>query len=284
MKSDFCNALRVSILKILLSSFAVAATLDVDAKAVGCASNVKSDISGLKHDRPVKVLYLGDSLTDYDRGSNHLDKVQAKLEKIVPGKVTFYNYAVRGDFITRVLDRFNNVEKVYGAKRFDGIWDRQYDWAFVILGHNDTRASSETDFAKPHVEVERIASSYDKLVSLLRSKGIGRIIIVSPSCGNFELTKAKTEKRLAAIKAGKGGKKKHAVRFCDPKHLEKFRDVVKKFAAENCCEFFDVYDGMKSLPDKAELFSAKDGVHLTQKGHEYIAEKTFDYLSGSGCR
>jgi hypothetical protein len=118
----------------------------------------------------------------------------------------------------------------------------------------------------------------EKLVSLLRSKGIKRIIIVSPSSSNFELTSAKAEKTIAAIKAGKGGKRKHAVRFGEPRHMERFRDTVRKFAAENGCEFFDIYDDMKALPNKAELLRPTDGVHLTQKGHEFIAEKTFDYL------
>jgi lysophospholipase L1-like esterase len=162
--------------------------------------------------------------------------------------------------------------------RFDGIWGREYDWAFIFLGHNDTHASSKTNFEQTLVPPENVAPGYEKLVSLLRSKGIKRIIIVSPSSSNFELTSAKAEKTIAAIKTGKGGKRKHAVRFGEPRHMERFRDTVRKFAAENGCEFFDIYDDMKALPNKAELLRPTDGVHLTQKGHEFIAEKTFDYL------
>jgi lysophospholipase L1-like esterase len=272
----------VGIFKTMLSVLVFLIVADVDAQTTDNAP--RNQEIGLKLDKPVKVLYLGDSLTDYDRGSNHVDKVQAKIEKIAPGMVKFYNYSVRGDFITRVLARFNRIKGVYGPERFDGIWDCQYDWAFVFLGHNDTRASSETNFQKPLVEVEKIAVSYGKLISILRSKGIKRIVIVSPSSSNFELTSSKAEKIVAAIKAGKAGKRKHTVRFGDPKHMEAFRDIVRKFALQNGCEFFDIYDDMKVLPNKAELFRSTDGVHLTQKGHEYIADRTYNYLLENGTK
>jgi hypothetical protein len=50
--------------------------------AIGVASphialSGEKDVSGLQLEKPVRVLYLGDSLTDYDRGSNHVDQVQA---------------------------------------------------------------------------------------------------------------------------------------------------------------------------------------------------------------
>lgn len=281
-----CRTGRMAAAKRKASEMVKFNAVKVSARAMALAAGVafahqacsgEKDCS-LKLDKPVRVLYLGDSLTDYDRGSNHVDQVQAKIEKIAPRMVSFYNYSVRGDYITRVLDRFARVKGTYGMDRFDGIWGREYDWAFIFLGHNDTHASSKTNFEQTLVPPENVAPGYEKLVSLLRSKGIKRIIIVSPSSSNFELTSAKAEKTIAAIKAGKGGKRKHAVRFGEPRHMERFRDTVKKFAAENGCEFFDIYDDMKALPNKAELLRPTDGVHLTQKGHEFIAEKTFDYL------
>ena len=44
-----------------------------------------------KIDAPTSILYLGDSLTDFDRGSNHVDKLQLYLNKYNPGKVTIRN-------------------------------------------------------------------------------------------------------------------------------------------------------------------------------------------------
>lgn len=233
--------------------------------------------------RPVRVLYLGDSLTDYDRGSNHVDMVQAEIEKIAPRMVSFYNYAIRGDFISRVLDRFAHI-KTYGIDRYDGIWGREYDWAFVFLGHNDTYTTSKTDFTSPMMSLETVSTGYEKLIGILKDKGIKRIIIVSPTSSNYELCASKAEKRMAAIKAGKGGKRNFAVRFGEPKHMEAFMETIRKVAADNGCEFLDVYTEMKAMPDKADLVRSTDGVHLTPKGHEYIAKKTLDYLCGSNCK
>ena len=244
----------------------------------------EKDGFGLQLKKPVRVLYLGDSLTDYDRGSNHVDRLQAKIEKIAPRMVSFYNYSIKGDYITRMLDRFARVKGTYALDRFDGIWGREYDWAFVFLGHNDTYTTSKTDFQKTLVAIEAVAPSYEKLISLLKGKGISRIIIVSPSSSNFELTAAKAQKRIEAIKAGKGGKRNFAVRFGEPKHVEAFMETIRKVAADNGCEFLDVYTEMKAMPDKADLVRSTDGVHLTPKGHEYIAKKTLDYLCGSNCK
>ena len=259
------------------------------AMAVACVAFVQTAFSGecgfpgsLK--KPIRILYLGDSLTDYDRGSNHVDQVQAKIESIAPRMVSFYNYSIRGDYITRLLDRLAQVKKTYALERFDGIWAREYDWAFVFLGHNDTYTTSKTNFTSPMMSLETVSAGYEKLIGILKEKGIKRIIIVSPSSSNYELCASKAEKRMAAIKAGKGGKRNFAVRFGEPKHMEAFMETVRKVAADNGCEFLDVYTEMKAMPDKADLVRSTDGVHLTPKGHEYIAKKTLDYLCGSNCK
>ena len=227
---------------------------------------------------PARVLYLGDSISDFDRGSNHVDRLQAKLDAATPRMVSIYNYAIRGDYIDRLLDRLDGKKGTFALDRFNGIWGRQYDWAFVFLGHNDTRATSETDFAEPLVPIAAVAPGYEKLVAILREKGVSRIILVSPSSSNFEQCSENAEKRLAALKAGKGGKAKVAVRFGDPKLMEAFAEAVRGVAAARGCEYFDVYTDMKTVPDKASYFRPGEGVHLSAKGHEYIAQRTFEYL------
>ena len=94
--------------------------------------------------KPVRALYLGDSLSDFDRGSNHVDKLQAKLDELSSRCVSIYNYAVRGDYIERVMERLRGGTNCTSRTAYHGIWGRQYDWAFVFLGHNDTRAWSSS--------------------------------------------------------------------------------------------------------------------------------------------
>ena len=230
--------------------------------------------------QPVRVLYLGDSLSDFDRGSNHVDRLQCKLDADAPRMVNIYNYSIRGDYIDRLLDRIAGKKGTYALDRFNGIWGRAYDWAFVFLGHNDTRATSATNYETPTVTPENAAKGYEALVEILREKGIKRIIVVSPASSNYELCAANAEKRLAAIKAGKGGKAKSVSRFGEPRHMEAFIEAVRRVAKEKGCEYLDLYTAMKALPDKAELLNPHDGVHLSAKGHEYVAQRTYEYLKG----
>ena len=228
--------------------------------------------------QPVRVLYLGDSLSDFDRGSNHVDRLQAKLDADAPKQFEIHNFSIRGDYISRLLDRLDGKKGTYALARFDGIWDRQYDWAFVFLGHNDTKTSSANDFTKPCVALEDVEKGFTRLVDILRAKGIKRIILMSPASSNYELCAANAEKRLAAIKSGKVKKAKAASRFGEPKQMEAFMATVKNVAKAKDCEFLDVYTAMKALPDKASLLNPRDGVHLSAKGHAYMAEKTYEYL------
>ena len=234
--------------------------------------------------KTVNILYLGDSLADFDRGSNHVDKLQARFDAKNPGSTKISNFAIRGDYIERMMDRMNGKKGTYALARYAGIWDVSYDWAVVSLGHNDTRARSDTGFTVPLMTETQIRSGFKDLIAFLKSKGVKRIILRSAASCNFEATSKSAERRLAAIKAGKikpkKGKAPVATRFGDPKHLEAFNALMAEFAsADPAVEYFDIYTGMKSRPDKASLFRSTDGVHLSQKGHEFLADIEYAYLS-----
>ena len=227
---------------------------------------------------PVNVLFLGDSLADFDRGSNHVDKLQARLDAKWPGKVKLHNFAIRGDYIERMMNRMEGKKKTYALPRYKGIWDNRYDWALVALGHNDTRTRKDTDFTVPHMSDKQLRDGFSSLIALLKSKGVKRIVLLSAASCNFADIRKKTIKRIAAIKAGKM-KDKPFAQFGDPKHLEAYNAIMKEFAAaDSAVEYLDIYTGMKTQNDKASLFRA-DGVHLSPKGHEYVAAAEFDYLT-----
>lgn len=227
--------------------------------------------------RPIRALYLGDSLSDFDRGSNHVDRLQAKLDELSPRCASIYNYAVRGDYIERMMERFRGGTNCTSRTAYHGIWGRQYDWAFVFLGHNDTRAWSETDFSRPEMSEEQLRSGFRELIALLKSKGIGRIILVSATSSNFEFTSRKAAMLQAAMVAGKTSKRR-VVRYGDPKFLEAYNSLLADFAKQPGVEYLDIYTAMKALPDKASLVRPTDGVHLTEKGHAYVAEREYEYL------
>ena len=234
------------------------------------AEQMQQAAAGIKASAPMDILYIGDSLTDFYRGGNHLDIVNYFLRKNRSG-VTFHNYACRGDFISRVIDRFNQAPRVPFRNHYKGIWNRKYACAFVLLGANDSVLRIES--GKMAVPPEIVEKKYRELFEIFRKHDIEKVVLVSPASSNYPVCRANAKKRLAA--------KKGAL-FGVPENIEAFAAVIKKLSAEYKFPYLDIYTPMKALPDKAELFNPGDGVHLTPAGHEFVALKELEFLAGSG--
>ena len=224
----------------------------------------------IKIKTPVNILYLGDSLTHFDIGRNHADKVGFFLNKFNPGKVRIWNYACGGDYIQRILNRMDGKGFRPGENRYHDLWSRNYDWAIIFLGHNDTKASSAKGYKEPLMSPAKQKELYLKLISILRRKGIKRIILFSSTSSNFEVCKQNAAK----------SKKTHNL-FGIPEHMEKFNQVLQTLAKENKLEYLDLYTEMKAMPDKAALTRPNDGVHLTDRGHDHVALKTLKFFRDS---
>ncbi len=222
---------------------------------------------GIKIEQPVSILYIGDSLTHYNIGHNHVDKVGYFLDKYNPDQVKVWNYACGGDDIQRIVQRLHGKASGRWKNRYRDLWSRNYDWAVIFLGHNDTKASSAKNYGEAVIPPAKQKELYRELIAELRNRGIKRIILFSSTSSNFELCK----KNAAKIKRAHN-------RFGDPAHLEAFNRALQELAKENRLEYLDLYTEMKALPDKASLLNPRDGVHLTDRGHNYVALKTLQYL------
>ena len=100
--------------------------------ALSVASTCAAEPDFVKH--PVRVLYLGDSLSDFDRGSNHVDRLQAKLDALSPRCASIYNYAVRGDYIERMVERFRGGTNCTSRTAYHGIWGfREFTHPSTVL-------------------------------------------------------------------------------------------------------------------------------------------------------
>lgn len=228
----------------------------------------------IKLTKHLGILYLGDSLGDYDRGQNYIDKVDFFLNKYNPGKADFNNYSIGGDDIGRVCARMEDDPKSVHRERYGGLFSRKYDIAFVMLGHNDTKAGSESNYSVAIIAPEEQEQYYRKLIARLRSEGIPRIVLISPTSSDFDVCSAN---------AGKAANRVHN-RFGEPKHLEAFDAVLKKLAAELKVEHLDVYTPTRDCPDKPQLFRPNDGVHLSTLGHELVAVEILNFLGNDGNR
>lgn len=231
--------------------------------------------SKVRFDRPVNILYIGDSLTDYDRGSNHVDTIVEYLDRYNPGKVRCWNYAKGGDCIKYVIERMDGKGKGEWQARYDGLWNRTYDIVFVLLGHNDTKTDLRTDFKVPFVTRERQHECYDELIRRLRSHGAKRIILLSSTSSNFDICSKWVAVRLEKAKAaGKG-----ISLFGEPSQMEAFNAALREIAARNHVEYADIYGKMKVRADKPFMVRFTDGVHLTKRGYDYVALETLRYLA-----
>ncbi len=221
--------------------------------------------------KQISILYLGDSLTDFYRGGNHVDIASYFLNRN-HCNIEFTNYACRGDFISRVMARFNGEDTSRFSKYYEHVFDKKYDLAFIFLGHNDTVTRSTDKYVSSRVSLDEVRQQYRKLFDLLKSKGTEKIVLISPASCNYEVCAARAAEKEAAGQEG--------VRFGNPEKLEAFASVIKELAQQNKFLYLDVYTPMKTYPRKAELFNP-DGVHLSPQGHEFIALKTLEFMAAN---
>lgn len=230
----------------------------------------------VKLNKNLRILFLGDSLTDFNRGENFADKLNFWLNLNNPGKASFRNAGIGGDYITRMWQRMAGIEgskKAYRQEMYEGLLNEKPDLIFIFLGHNDTKTNSTSNHTTPVVTPEVQEKTYRDLINFVQQKIGGKIVLVSSSSSNYELCKANSEK-LEKSRPGKP-----CSRFGEPKHMEAFNNVLKKIAGELKLDYVDIYQPMKTRDDKAKLLSPRDGVHLSEHGHDFIATELLRYMA-----
>lgn len=222
--------------------------------------------SRIKIEKPVSILYLGDSLTDFARGYNHVDMTAFWLQKYNPGKITVTNAAVHGDFIERVYHRLIHRRGTFKQYRYDDLWKKEYDMILIWLGHNDTvwRKSIFPAGPQPRTSPEQQKILFRKVFQEIRKHSQARIVLITASPMNAERCRDNTEKY------------KLKIQFAIPELVENWNEQLKKIAAENNMYCIDIYPGLKQDPQFQRLTS--DGIHFTHYGHRgaaYILLKEF---------
>ena len=205
------------------------------------------------------LVFVGDSLTAHMRGYNYVDKVRGWLQQKHGDRVRVTNAGVGGDFITRV------------AKRLDvDVIAIKPTHVFIFLGHNDSKASSRSDYKQHCVAPETFGKAYAEVVRKIKDKTGARVTVMSSTSSVYEITRATAE---AASKAGRA----HNF-FGRPQDLELFNRLAGK-AADACgAAYLDVYEPTRTHANKPTLFTP-DGVHLSNEGNRFIALQVLRYLA-----
>jgi lysophospholipase L1-like esterase len=235
---------------------------------------VNKTASKIKLKKPCRILYIGDSLTDRNRGYNYTDMIDYFLNKYNPNMASFKNAGVGGDFISRVLRRIYGMtggKPEWRQYMYDGLLSHSPDIVFIFLGHNDTKGHSSCDYRLPMISPDIQYKEYRKLIDFFRQNTKADIVLISNSSSYFP----------AQLKIAQGKKKEgkpHAL-FGMERHLVNFNNTLKLVAQDEKLDYIDVYTPSKNYHDKKSLF-VTDGIHLSERGNLFIAGKILEYLEG----
>jgi len=221
---------------------------------------------------PAHLLFLGDSLTDFQRGYNYVDKLAFWLRRRFGDNVTFRNAGVGGDFISRVLERLNREPHAHRLSMYDDLFEPPPTHVFFFLGHNDSKVSSSSNYAAQAVLPDKFEADYGTVLEKIRAETKAKIIVLSASSSVFEICRANADKARAADRP-------HSL-FGKPEELERYNVLTKRVADRAGAAYLDVYEPTRTHPDKRSLFDPNDGVHLTNAGNRFIALQILDYLGG----
>ncbi|MCF7838710.1 MAG: hypothetical protein K9N49_08785 [Candidatus Marinimicrobia bacterium] len=246
-------------------------TIDVMEREAYAAFEAKGRAAGLAP-LPAHILILGDSLTDFDRGQNWVDKAAGWLRVKYGSQVSVKNGAVGGDFISRIWQRLHTPSGGFKAERYDGLLDILPTHIFIFVGHNDSKVTSDSGYTEPVVSLADFEQDYRNVIAYLRQATGARIIIMSSVSCDYAVTKASADRARAADRS-------HNL-FGVPEVLEQFNAVARKVAADTGCAFLDVYTPTREHPDKATLFD-QSGVHLANEGHRVLAREVLLFLAAA---
>ena len=228
----------------------------------------------VKLTKPLHILVIGDSLSDFYRGYNYVDRLEFWLNRYNPGMVTIRNAGVRGDYVERVLQRLHGISggsksKVFGQSRYDKLFDEKYDLVFIFLGQNDVRTPKKLNYAvpltEPHVQYEGLKA----ITAFIRERSKAKIVLVSPSpcCAEF-------------IEARRSKAKKNFVLFGKREFVDNYDLVNRRFCAEFKLDYIDILTPIRKYPELKTLY-VRDGVHLSLIGGRFIADEILKYFIGN---
>ncbi len=226
----------------------------------------------IKLEKPVRILVLGDSLSDFYRGYNYIDRLNFWINKYNPGKFSFHNAGVGGDFLERASDRMEVELKhqnkwVYRQNMYNGIFKNEYDYVFIFMGQNDTRCMPNTKYEIP----ETTQAEQQKYLSLMLNRlkkncPKAKVVLISPSPSNEALFNDHLAKGRKVAFYGK------------KKFVDAYDAFNRKFCEKNKIDYINITDEMRSYSPLKDLY-VNDGVHLSDKGGIIISDKLLEYFA-----
>jgi len=239
---------------------------------------MESEAAKIKLTKPLNILVIGDSLSDYFRGFNYVNMIDSLLNKFNPGRVNIRNASVGGDFITRVWKRMQGADGQIPPIRVRQYMYNNYlspspDLIFIFLGANDSKCSTISNFKTSYVTPKIQEKTYRKVLDYLNKKTKAKIILIGCPSFNYKISgsKSRIEKLLKS--------KRTRWLFGIDRAIIDFNNVNKKLVAEYNINYIDIFNMTSKNPEKEKLYQKVDGVHLSDKGNRMVALEVLKYLS-----
>ena len=220
-------------------------------------------ISGKKH-----ILYLGDSLSDYDRGRNYPSIVGAYL----PESWSFRNAGVGGDTLGRIYARLTG-EKVNRPEMYKDLFKVMPDIIFVFIGGNDTKVSYYSGYKDTFTPRNEQRKLMDDIAAELKKRAPeAKIVFISALDSFLPYQTALAEPKVAS-------NTNHNL-FGHPEPTADFVKKMEAAAKDHGAYFINAREVFRNAADPQSLNVPDDGVHLSLKGHQLMAEIVLKFLTG----
>lgn len=203
----------------------------------------------------MKILCLGDSITE-GTGSSSLETCYVSLLQKKTG-FEVLNYGVGGTRIARQKKRTEPVRFDWDFLQRAEIMEKDADFVFVFGGTNDY-GHGDADFGEKD---SRDPYTFCGAVNLLAD-------FLSATYGRENLCFILPLRRLFENEKGK--------------LLETYVNALRGILAEKGITYLDFY---RESPEKPEVSGSEyfaDGLHPNDKGHEWIADRLYNYLKQIG--
>lgn len=235
----------------------------------------KTDAIAKRVKLPAKlnILVIGDSLSDFYRGQNYIDRLSFWLNKYNPDKVSVRNAGVGGDYVRRVEERLAGTipgaRHAYRQNMYDNLFAQPYDLIFIFLGQNDTRSLRTQKFEKPLMSPEQQEKGLRSILDFIGKRSKAKVILISPSPSYAQLFEDRSAKMAPGAEMVMYGKKDL---------VDQYDEVNRKLCKELNLDYVDILTPMRRAKDLKSLYVA-DGVHLSPEGGRMIADELLKYFA-----
>lgn len=217
-------------------------------------------ISGRQH-----LLFIGDSLSDYDRGRNYISTAGCFL----PTAYSIRNCGVGGDTLLRIWQRLQG-KKTTRNYMYDRIFDPKPDTVFIFAGANDSKIMSAT--GKTYLPENQQPELWENIITHIKKQTGAKIVLITSPDSYLPYQKALN----LPLKAQKFA---HSF-FGLPDSHDRFNARLRAIAAKYKLDVIDFAAVVRAHHDPQTLYVQDDGVHMSLKGHQLLAGEILRYLAG----